>query len=162
VELASISALALGGAAYLVSAWVGVSELMATPNQPPSPRRRLRLVLALSLVAGLTPPVLGVIAPEHQLELTAGFWPHALACFSFGSVLTGAFLAWLWILDRRDQRTPTTAALAAACAGLIGSFGLQLHCASHDGPHLALGHVGVFVAWVSVYAAIARLRAALG
>jgi hypothetical protein len=84
----------------------------------------------------------------------------ALACFSYGILLSTPLLALFWLLDRGAG--PRSRVLAAAAAtGLAANGALLFHCSEGHEPHLLLGHatIGVVLALVG-WVFVSRGRAA--
>jgi len=110
--------------------------------------------------------VLGVLAP-FAIALWSGSMPapdapggfaarYGVSCFAMGAGIGVALLLVARALDRGGHRAAPGALLAAAAAGLAANVALDLHCASLELGHLAVGHAGVAVVLVAAYAMIRR------
>lgn len=160
-DLWSAGPLTIWGAAalYLTGVAAGVSELMVRPGNPNEGRSRSWLALAVSLLPMVVLGSAGAGA-MHETAAHAALWRPALSCFLYGSLFTGAFLAWLWVLGRSDRVSVPLALLMATCAGLFGNLALHLHCPSNEPWHLLLGHVAILPVWALAYARWARASSA--
>jgi hypothetical protein len=158
-DFATSNPLAFWGyaAALLVTTLVLTLSLMPRPNQRQSAGDRLRVALAFACIPALFVAHVAYSGLHGPAPLPAMPGPRAAACFLYGSLMTAAYLSWLWVLNRTDAVAAGWAILAATAAGLVGNLGLHLHCSGKDPGHLLFGHAGVLVAWAVIYPLVVAL-----
>ena len=119
------------------------------------PRPNGRLLPALVFLGILLPVVFGLLPVAHALTgahpesfegTGADFWPRAIACLIYGSVIGLPILGLLWALGRGGKARATILFGGLTAVALVGNIALQLHCPLVSHGHLIVGHAGVPVA----------------
>lgn len=154
LELAALAALSISAVHTFLS-----SPRLCPTHEPLIALRLLgHLIVALAIV---------FMPPAHLTEpyLSAGtgsmLWPCATACLSIGTSAALPVLGLILLLDRGSaMQVPLTRMLAPAGAWLGGMLVLQLHCPILAHEHQLLGHAGVLVPVLAVWALIEGLRRA--
>ncbi len=95
--------------------------------------------------------------PESFVGAGADFWPRAIGCLLFGSLVGAPVAAGLLLVDRRPRTGPGRLMLAAGFGGAAGSLGLLLHCPLEVVTHRVTGHGAIAVAVALLLALALRL-----
>jgi len=98
----------------------------------------------------LAVPFLAAFAPATEASRHADA-NGALACFSYGALLTMPIAALLWAFDREDRTSLRTVCLSAAALGLSANLLLELHCGNGNVTHVLLGHASLGLAWLAAW-----------
>ncbi|MHC4452100.1 MAG: hypothetical protein ACYS0E_18490 [Planctomycetota bacterium] len=81
--------------------------------------------------------------PESYEGAGADFWPRAIGCLIYGSVMGAPILLALYLLARGGNGPLVTVLGGLTAAALAGNVALQLHCPILSHAHLFVGHAGV-------------------
>ncbi|MHC4473339.1 MAG: hypothetical protein ACYS99_20530 [Planctomycetota bacterium] len=108
--------------------------------------------ILLAVVFGLLPAAhaLTEAHPESFEGTGADFWPRAIGCLIYGTVMGLPVLGFLWLLGRGGKARSTTVLVGLTATALAGNVALQLHCPLVSQVHLLVGHAGVPVALVLI------------
>ncbi len=156
-------AVRLHGIAAVYAVVVAVAVWLASWPVHRRPPRHRWVAVAFAL---LVPVLVAATAPAHQDHPASlagsgtDFWPAALGCFLYGTVLALPVMAmWGW-LDRWQGRDPGVALLVGGLGGAVAAFLLHVHCPVTDGAHILFGHalVGGFLVPFAVLASRALRR----
>ena len=140
--LLSLAALAIPG--------VLAGMLVLRPLFLPRPGRQMLPMLASLGV--LVPVVLAFLPAAHGFTHAhpesfegagADFWPRAIGCLIYGSIMGLPILLALHLLGRGGKGALLTVIAGVTAAALIGNVALQLHCPLVSHAHLFVGHAGV-------------------
>lgn len=112
-----------------------------------------RLVLPLLVSLGVfIPVVLAFLPAAHDMAhahpesfegVGADFWPRAVGCLIYGTIMGSPILLALYLLARGGNGPLVTVFGGLTAAALAGNVALQLHCPILSHAHLFVGHAGV-------------------
>lgn len=140
------------------------SRLALWPLQRPLPPRWLRVAVAFAAL--VLPLIIAGLPAAHDAHAHsvggagADLVPRALACFSFGTLLSAPVLALVWLASRAPRQVSTLLPLCGVASGLVGTAALELHCPLTAPAHLLVGHATVAVVFVAALAGVSALRSA--
>jgi hypothetical protein len=143
-DFASVSKSVLGAwlVAFIADALLAVR--VALPMLEASgPRRRAALTAAFGLP--LVYAFVAALSFGAPAAVATPFFTRALACFSYGTLLSTPLVGLVWLLDRGTGSRTRVLAGAATC-GLAANAALLLHCPATDPAHLLAGHGAIGVA----------------
>lgn len=81
--------------------------------------------------------------PESFEGAGVDFWPRAIGCLIYGSIMGSPILLALFLLARGGNGPLVTVLGGLTAAALAGNVALQLHCPILSHAHLLVGHAGV-------------------
>jgi hypothetical protein len=96
--------------------------------------------------------------PECFEGTGTDFWPRALQCFGYGSLMGVPALLAVLLFHRGGALDRGVWMLGVCLAGAAGNLALHLHCPLVDTTHLLVGHASIPAVFLLVAGAVALLR----